>query len=130
MEDKFKLKSCTLAEEGINLEFGDFSLLIGYDYPGIDRDAIKDRLEKQGGVFPTIDEALGIYENKDEINKALREAGKPEISIYDWCWTNRPCLKEPQRAWYVGVGDGGVGYGRKHWNYLVRAVSAFHTSKN
>lgn len=114
---------CTLSDEGINLEFSGCRLLVSYDYPGVTWDRMRELAEAQGGKMPSWEQAASIAEHRDEINKVLREAGKPELS--GRCWLNREYSTDTRFAWSLYVRNGTTDYYPKIDTSHVRAVSAF-----
>jgi len=120
MKKHFK---CYLTDEGINVEINDFRLLISYDYPSVTWDKMKEQAEALGGKLPTWDQAMSVYEHKEEINEVLKEAGKPELS--GWMWIDREHSTDNRFAWLVLVYNGYTYYSYKFDTNYVLAVSAF-----
>lgn len=123
---------CTLIEQGVHIQ-GDAQDLNGKDYPvslllsveeeNLPWEKAKEWANDKGESLPTRTQWLAIQEHKDEINEVLEKADKPTLS--GWYWTCEEYKNNPQSAWLVSMGYGAVGYDRKYWCDIVRAVSAF-----
>lgn len=74
--------------------------------------------------LPTIAQLLIMHKNRDEINDCIEAMGGYKLTP-GWYWSSIAKEDNPQNAWFVFMGHGGVGCNAKHWGGGVRAVSAF-----
>ena len=76
----------------------------------------------RGWRLPSRDELRVIFNKKSELNAHLEANGYTHIAGW-WHWTSES--EGSDCAWYVTMGNGYTFYNYKHFNYDVRAVSAF-----
>lgn len=123
---------CTLLDQGIHIQ-GDAQDLNGKEYPvslllSLEQEDLPwekagEWAKEKGGALPTRAQWQGIHVHRDEINAALKEAGKKPL--VGGIWTGEELLSDPRFAWCVHLSNGRTTYGYKRHTLHVRAVSAF-----
>lgn len=121
----------TIIEQGIHIT-GEAQDLNGNDYPvsllmSTDEaqkpwDEAVEWAQERGGL-PTPEQLRAIQKHRDEINAALKEAGKKPLD--GWYWTSEELPSDPRDAYGVSMYDGIVAWSHKYFALSVRAVSAF-----
>ena len=81
----------------------------------------KSYCEKQGGILPERFELESILD-LTKYNPVVDKDFFPDTKTDDWYWSNTQHAGFPGVAWFVGFGDGYVGYSDKGLYFYVRPV--------
>ena len=101
MENNF---TCSIRENGIAIESGNEKFIIAFERLNRQGHKATGFAEEKGGKLPTINQAMVIKENLEQINETLKEAGKPILRGTVWLEDMDPHRATHKRTFDLGNG--------------------------